>query len=119
MRLKYVGVNPICKEIRDNTEEGFTDGYHPNCCRFPKSCSSGIYEFYPEVDAEVPSKVRIIRQKGVGPGTFVDWMLIGYHPKAKGTVTLLKYFPSQQAGIDFINTIGSLENLLKSEGLSV
>jgi hypothetical protein len=116
MRLKYVGVNPICKVIQDSTE-GFFDGYHPNCCRYPKSCSSGMYELYPEADLEVPKKVRILRVKGVGPGTFVDWMAIGYHPEAKSTVTLLKYFHTQKEGFDFLDTIGSWEQLLKSEGL--
>ena len=116
MKLKYVGVNPICKEIQDNTE-GYFDGYHPNCCRFPKSCSSGIYEFYPESDVEVPKKVRILRQKGIGPGTFVDWMAIGYHPTSKNTITLLKYFHTQQEGFDFLDKFTTWQDLLVSEDM--
>lgn len=116
MKLKYIGVNPICKEIQDNTE-GYFDGYHPNCCRFPKSCSSGIYEFYPESDIEVPKKIRLLRLKGVGPGTFVDWMAIGYHPTAKTTVTLLLYFHTQQEGFDFIDNFTTWQDLLISKGM--
>ena len=116
MKLKYIGINPICKEIQDRTE-GFMDGYHPNCCRFPKSCSSGIYELYPEDDVEAPTKIKIHRVKGVGPGTFIDWMIIGRHPKAKGTVTLLKYFSSHTDALTFVTNITSWQKLLSDEGL--
>ena len=94
MKLKYVGMNPVCKEIQDATEEYF-DGS----------------------DIEVPKKIRLLRQKGIGPGTFVDWMAIGYHPTAKTTVTLLLYFHTQQEGFDFIDNFTTWQDLLISKGM--
>ena len=116
MKFKYKGESPICQEIRDRSEY-FIVKYHPNCCRFPKACSSSIYELYPEDDLEQPKKLRICRVQGLGPGTIFDWQVYGLHPGAPRTVTLLKYFPSIDEAQAFANRRITWEQLLKEEGL--
>lgn len=101
MRLKYVGKNPICVERFNNSETEIPD-YHPNCCRFPKSCSSDLFEFIPENEVEFPKKVRVKRMEGVGPGTQFDWAIYGQHPNSKGLITLYKFFPTLDAAHNFI-----------------
>ena len=87
MKIKYKGENPI------------------------------YYEFYPEDDVEVPTKFYVRRNQDIGPGTEFDWVAYGYHPKSRGTITLLKYFSTMQEARRFIQSLSSLEELLKSENL--
>lgn len=119
MRLKYVGMNPICQEIYNSyppdTNVGDT---HPRCCRFPKSCSSGMYEFYPETDIEIPKKVKLGRTEGIGPRTPFDWYILGYHPKQKSTITLYKFFSSFDKAQEFLLSKKDWVQILIDEGLS-
>lgn len=118
MKMKYKGENPYCQVIRDQSE-GFIGEYHPNCCRFPKSCSSGMYEFYPEDALEQPKKIHITRVKGIGPGTIYDWLVYGMHPTAARTITLFKYFPSFDEARSFVGRKITWDQLLKEEGLLI
>lgn len=117
MRLKHVGMNPICAAVRQEHED-FVGEYHPSCCRWPKSCSSELYEYYPENDVEIPKKLRVMRVRGVGPGTKFDWAVFGYHPTAPGTITLWKYFPNFDSANSFARLNISWRKLLIAEGLN-
>lgn len=116
MRLKYRGVSPECQQIMDEYDD-FTGEYHPACCRWPKSCSSGLYEFYPEDDVEVPLRIRVKRIEGIGPGTFADWIAYGYHQNAAETITFLKYFATLDDAHRFIAGMTTWQQLLKDEGI--
>ena len=76
-----------------------------------------MYEFYPEDDVEVPTKFYVRRNQDIGPGTEFDWIAYGYHPKARGTITLVKYFSTMQEAHRFIKSLSGWEELLKSENL--
>lgn len=118
MKIKYKGENPICQQLRD-LNPGFTGEYHPACCRFPKSCSSGVYEFYPEDAVEQPKRVRVFRVKGVGPGTMFDWAVYGLHPTASSTITLFKYFASAEEAYSFVDRAKDWRQVLIEEGFLV
>lgn len=118
MRLKVVGMIPNCAAIKAEHED-FIGEYHPSCCRWPKSCSPNMVEFYPENEVEVPKKFRISRTPGIEVGNDFSWMLYGYHPTAQSsTITLLKYFSTFEDANAFLKLGITWKILLKYEGVA-
>lgn len=118
MKVKYKGENPICARIRSEHED-FVGEYHPYCCRWPKSCSSSMSEFYPEYDFEIPKKFKVRRVIGFDSNTLFDWMIYGYHPNHNGTITFLKYFSSSAEAWKYIDDLKlkTIEQIHIEEGL--